>query len=190
MGRRALQQGDIIKTHIPSFNKISNPSVQNYCIRHPVCIHTHTEKLPKQPPQASPQQSNILSSFSTFDFQQHIYIYSADFSIRKNWKRGDLIQADTEEKRRIWALILQMTVMLLHTAYAPPYTRQEQLPTPLTLRKEFRCHGATSAALWYKRSESASRFPPARRDNSWSTNEWTHGQVGQPCTWPHIQVRS
>lgn len=51
-----------------------------------------------------------------------------------------------------------MTVMFLHTAYAPPYTCQEQLPTPLTLRKEFRCHGATSAALWYKCSESASRF--------------------------------
>lgn len=123
MKRRALQQGDIVKMDIPSFNKISNPSVQNYCIRHPICIHTHT------------QNSQIITTdYHNNPIYYHPFphlIYTTYLHIQPNFlpkemKKGWLIQADTKEMTTILKLILQMMAMLLHTAYSPLYTCQEQ----------------------------------------------------------------
>lgn len=79
--RRALQQGDIVKIDIPPLNKISNPSVQNYCVRHPFCIHTHNENS-----QIITTAQYIIILFHIW-FTQNIYKFSW-FSLPKELKKG------------------------------------------------------------------------------------------------------
>lgn len=76
---------ETVKIDIPSFNKVSNPSVQNYCIRHPICIHTHKENSQIITTGLITTIQYIINLFHIW-FTQHIYIFSW-FSFLKNWKR-------------------------------------------------------------------------------------------------------